>query len=261
MSNIPNTDCERLVKLLTQVNVSADGIDQISLNPIQDQLSTTLDALANILMSGQTKEVLAVGLQRGCTDGNLCYTLTLTSNNSITQETLAYCQRIVEYFKKLGLQFYKLQRNNIENKANLTTIEGPKLNEKKFPKNLKSLVDSFKADVHRFSLPKLRQHLNKASNGTTSYLEFHSYITDLPDSANNIVRSLKNINLILSWADRHLCHFEEIPEDCLRIFIEGMERIDAIVHKIFRIKDWMVQLSPASSMSPATVFPYHYFTC
>ncbi|PGH14500.1 hypothetical protein AJ79_02993 [Helicocarpus griseus UAMH5409] len=123
-ANIVSADCERLVALLTEVSVdtSVPRTDDVDLDPIQDRLSKVLDALASLLISRPSKEVIAVGLQTG-SDGNPCYTLTLASNDSITQKTLAHCHRIVEHLKQLGSQFYDLRKNTSDPTA-LESTEG-----------------------------------------------------------------------------------------------------------------------------------------
>ncbi|KKZ67244.1 hypothetical protein EMCG_07049 [[Emmonsia] crescens] len=259
---ITSADCERLVALLTEVNIGADvPQDNTDLGPIQDRLAKVLDALASLLISCPTKEVIAVGLQMGSTDGNSCYTLTLASNNSITQETLAHCHRIVKHLKQLGAEFYDLRKNTTD-PTTLVSMEGelaesPKLEERKFSKKLRLMVDSFKMDVHKFSLPKFRKRLNKPSGSTTRHLAFRSYVNNLPDSNSPTVRSLKDIDHILSWAANLLQNYpEEIPEDDLDAFAEGMDRIDVMVRKMIKTNSWMVQLL---DVAPEPTFPLERF--
>lgn len=269
-TKVASVDCERLVALLTEVDVSADvpRTDDIDLEPIQDRLTMILDALASLLVSRPTKEVIAVGLQAGSADSNSCHTLTLASNDSVTQETLAHCRRIVEHLERLGLQFYNLRKNTTDPTV-LESMEGeraesPKLDERKFPEKLRLVVDSFKADTHKFSLPKFRQRLNKPSGATTRCLAFGSYVNNLPDSDSPIVRRLKDIDYILSWAADLLQDYpEEIPEDDLDAFTEGMDRINVMVREVLETSSWMVQLLKVASepsMSLAAVFLYYYFT-
>ncbi|PGH14499.1 hypothetical protein AJ79_02992 [Helicocarpus griseus UAMH5409] len=110
------------------------------------------------------------------------------------------------------------------------------------------MVDSFKADVHKFSLPKFRQRLNKQSGATTLGIAFRSYVSSLPDSDSPVVRSLKDIDYILSWvADLLQDYPQEIPEDDLDAFAEGMDRINVLIRNVLETSNWTTQLFKVAS--------------
>lgn len=74
---------------------------------------------------------------------------------------------IVERLHRLGDEFYNLRKNSVES-TTLEKMEGEraessKLDEAKISPALRALVKDFKADIHRLSLPKFKQRLNKAS--------------------------------------------------------------------------------------------------
>ncbi|EGC49493.1 conserved hypothetical protein [Histoplasma capsulatum var. duboisii H88] len=261
-ASISNTDCERVVALLTEVsvNTSVPRTCETDLGPIQDRLSKVLDALASLLVSRPTKEVIAVGLQAG-SSSNLCYTLTLASNESVTRTTVGHCRRIMKHLKQLGLEFYTLRKNTCHQTA-LKDMEGERadssdMDETKFPESLRLMVDSFKADLHKFSMPKFQQRLNKKCGLTTRGAAFHSYVTEIPERDCPIVRRLKDINRILSWVTNILQeHRWEIPENKRDIFLEGMDRISDIVREVFETSNWKVKLANVASAPP---FPLEGF--
>ncbi|KAG5300066.1 hypothetical protein I7I50_06334 [Histoplasma capsulatum G186AR] len=167
----------------------------------------------------------------------------------------------MKHLKQLGLEFYKLRKNTCHQTA-LKDMEGERadssdMDETKFPESLRLMVDSFKADLYKFSMPKFRQRLNKKCGLTTRGAAFHSYVTEIPDRCCPIVRGLKDINPILSWLTKILQQFHwEIPENKRDIFLEGMDRISDIVREVLETSNWKVKLANVASAPP---FPLERF--
>jgi hypothetical protein len=256
-------DCERLVALLSEIQVKDDvphDLQSDSGDSIQHRLATTLDALANLLVSSPKSEVIAVGLQTGPTDDAAAHTLTVAANDDISDRTFNHARWIIDQLHRLGDEFYELRKDALDKatreKIEAGTSRSPGVDEAKFSPVLQSLVDNFKLRILTFSLPTFKQRLNKPSGKSTRLNKFQEYVAQLPDNHHetSVVFKLKRIDKILTWIANYV---EGTPSsdvssrDSLRFF-QGMDLIGDIVRDIRKFDAWAIRLQNDVGSKPCT---------
>jgi hypothetical protein len=257
--------CEHVVALLSEIPTMSDVPRALPFDaptPLQDRLSKVLDAFANLLVSQPRREVIAVGMQIFTSTDTTKYAIVIGSNSSIPEDTVSHCRAIVSQLQDLGHHFYHMRKASYDNPAVIEMeserSRSPPLDETSFTPEVRSLVRKLKTQIHDFSLPKLKQRLNKPSGNGTRITAFQEYVSKLPDSENTTIVILKRIATILSFVSTFLGNqnssLDTTTPDSLR-FIEGMDRVCDMVQELFQTETWMIRLSAIASEPSKLICP------
>ncbi|ODH48502.1 hypothetical protein GX48_05369 [Paracoccidioides brasiliensis] len=257
-------DVELLVALLTEV----DGQDPprrecMALDdPIHDRMTVVLDAVANVLVSKPKGEVIAVGFQqRQEPDREII--LTVASNSNLPDCTLQHARFLLDKLHKLGREFadFRLKTTAPDNQSD-DWVSCPWIDEHQLPDDLLEKSNLFRKDAFLFSLPKLRQRLNKPwarmslASAFIGYVDAVDSISHSKDLDNReLIGHLRLIRDVLDFAlpvvNQNNNHD---PEDMAKL-VDGMGQVDDALQEIQKIKAWEAKLFAIAE----TEFPLERF--
>ncbi|ODH37693.1 hypothetical protein ACO22_02603 [Paracoccidioides brasiliensis] len=257
-------DVELLVALLTEV----DGQDPprrecMALDdPIHDRMTVVLDAVANVLVSKPKGEVIAVGFQqRQEPDREII--LTVASNSNLPDCTLQHARFLLDKLHKLGREFadFRLKTTAPDNQSD-DWVSSPWIDEHQLPDDLLEKSNLFRKDAFLFSLPKLRQRLNKPwarmslASAFIGYVDAVDSISHSKDLDNReLIGHLRLIRDVLDFAlpvvNQNNNHD---PEDMAKL-VDGMGQVDDALQEIQKIKAWEAKLFAIAE----TEFPLERF--